>query len=215
MNDLKKIAVVGADGKMGKAICQKFEKEFEVFKVTLSNSLEKLTNKNIDLVIDFSVASQSEVSANFCAKNKIPLILGTTGQTKSQLKKIERCGRQTKIVMSSNFSMGICIIKSLLKNLKDSLKNQKCDITIFEKHHSQKIDSPSGTALLLKNEIEQLFDRKNITLNILSERGGKEIGTHTIDIYFGDELISLSHKAFSRQAFCEGVYFTVKNLLQQ
>lgn len=209
MKNSKTIAVVGAGGKMGTAICNKLKDMFEIVKVEMENSLEDYLNKRIDLVIDFSTARQSVVSANFCAKNNIPLIIGTTGQSEYEMNQIKSASKKTKIIISSNFSLGIFIIKQLISKLKYLLKNQVCDITIIEKHHKNKLDSPSGTALMIKNEIQNALKDEKFSLNILSERGGKEIGTHQIDIYFGDELISLSHKAFSRDAFVDGVFLTV------
>ena len=213
MEKSKVVAVVGADGKMGKEICEKLSGVFEIVKVTEKNPIENLKDQNIDLVIDFSVPNQSVVSANFCKEKQIPLILGTTGHTQEQLEKLKLISKQTKIVMSSNFSVGIFIIKLLLEKLGTLLSNQNCNITIIEKHHKDKLDSPSGTSIMLKKKIEKKFANNKFTLCTLSERGGKEIGTHKIDIYFGNELISLSHKAFSREAFSDGVFITAKSLL--
>ena len=160
MNKNKVVAIVGADGKMGQSICEKLKSEFKIVKIEKDNSLENFFNDKIDLVIDFSVPSQSVATARFCKTKNIPLILGTTGQTKEQLDEIKLMGKHTKIVMSSNFSIGIFIVKQLLERLSVLLKTQHCEITIIEKHHREKLDSPSGTALMIKHEIEKLF-RKN------------------------------------------------------
>lgn len=195
----KKITVVGAGGKMGKLICEKLEGRYIVYKVTAENSVYDFPDTN--LVIDFSVPSQSLISANFCKQNLIPLILGTTGLSEMQNLQIESAAKIVPVYRSANFSLGIKILLELLPQLKQRLGAQQPDIIITEKHHRDKIDSPSGTALEIKNAAENIG--QSVMIN--SVRGGKEIGTHTIDIYFGDELLSISHKAFSRDAFVDGV----------
>ena len=83
-------------------------------------------------------------------------------------------------------------------------------ICVFEKHHKNKVDEPSGTAIELASVV---FENFGVNPQVLSERGGKEVGTHNIDFYFGDELISISHKAFSRDAFASGVLKAVEFLI--
>lgn len=201
----KIIAIVGANGKMGKEICKKLQKKFKIIKIDLNNSLEEAKNSN--LIIDFASANSSVETAKFCSKNKIKLIIGSTGQTDFQIKEIEEASNQTPILISSNFSLGIFIQKKI-SELILSLTNSQ--ISIFEKHHSEKKDIPSGTAILISNHIQSLTGTKP---TILSERGGREIGTHKIDFYFGDELLSVTHQAFSRECFACGVVKAVEFML--
>ena len=208
MRKNKIIAIVGAYGKMGKILCEKIKSNFEIIEITENNSLYDY--KNIDMVIDFSSASQSVRSAIYCKEFKIPLIIGATGQTETQRNEIIEASKFIPIMMSGNYSYGILVIKKLIELIGNYFKTIKSDITIIEKHHSEKKDSPSGTALILSEEIEQKLNIKPV---ILSERGGKEIGEHKIDIYFENELISISHKAFSRECFADGVIKCIDRML--
>lgn len=204
---MKTVLVVGAKGKMGKAICKSFSGEFEVIECDKGDDLE--VGKSADLVIDFATHETSVCLAKFCVKNKIPLIVGSTGQTKRELKKIEEAAKVVPVVLAGNFSVGIFLLKKALdvfENLDDK------DVTVFEKHHSAKKDSPSGTALELEKVLKQKTKKQ---ISVLSERGGQEIGTHEVDIYFGDEVLKFSHQAFSRQAFVNGVKISAKFLLTE
>ncbi len=210
MGELKKIAVVGANGRMGSLICERLEPEYEIIKITEENSLEDFDK--INLVIDFSCASQSVISANYCASKKIPLIIGATGQSASEYAEIVKSSQKIPIMLASNFSVGIFVVKQFIKSLSTFLSDEVLDITIIEKHHREKKDAPSGTAIALKHEIERCIGAK---VNVLSVRGGKEIGVHQIDIYFGDEYLSISHSSFSRNSFVCGVELAVKKMLKQ
>ena len=201
-----KIAVVGANGKMGKLLCEKLSDKFDVLKITRECKLDK---QNICLVVDFASAESSVESAVWCAKHKVPLIVGSTGQTNFQKDEILKASEKTPILIAGNFSVGILLLKKLLKTVDFELVE---DIVIFEKHHKNKKDKPSGTALELENLIRSKTSRH---ADVLVERGGKEIGTHKIDLYFENELISIKHQAFSRECFTDGVLLAVEFMFQQ
>lgn len=201
-----KIAVVGANGKMGKLLCEKLNDKFDVLKITRECKLDK---QNICLVVDFASAESSVESAVWCAKHKVPLIVGSTGQTNFQKDEILKASEKTPILIAGNFSVGILLLKKLLKTVDFELVE---DIVIFEKHHKNKKDKPSGTALELENLIRAKTSRH---ADVLVERGGKEIGTHKIDLYFENELISIKHQAFSRECFADGVLLAVEFMFQQ
>ena len=201
-----KIAVVGANGKMGKFLCEKLNDKFDVLKITRECKLDK---QNVCLVVDFASAESSVESAVWCAKNKVPLIVGSTGQTNFQKDEILKASEKTPILIAGNFSVGILLLKKLLKTVDFELVE---DIVIFEKHHKNKKDEPSGTALELENLIRSKTSRH---ADVLVERGGKEIGTHKIDLYFENELISIKHQAFSRECFADGVLLAVEFMFQQ
>lgn len=204
------IAIVGANGKMGSLLCESLKDKYEVMKVTENNSLKDF--KNIGLVVDFACASSSVESARFCAEKKIPLLIASTGQDDEQLKIIEKCAKDTPIMVSSNLSIGICLVKKLI----DSIINKfSYDITIYEKHHKTKIDKPSGTAKLLKKYICDKCNNKEMRVDILSERGGKEVGTHSINFYLDDELISINHVAYSRTLFVKGAEIAIEFIKKQ
>lgn len=201
------IAVVGAKGKMGSVVCKKLQKNYEIVEIDIDFPINNA--KNADLIIDFASAKSSVLSAKFCAENKIPLIIGSTGQTEKQKKTIEKYSKITPILICKNFSVGVFLQKKISELILNIIEPS---ITIFEKHHAEKKDSPSGTAIELKGFIEERFNGK---VSVLSERGGKEVGTHKIDFYFGDELISVSHSAFSRDSFACGVVLAAEYMLRQ
>lgn len=199
------MAVVGAKGKMGSAVCRRLSGIYGIIEIDRQNSIDDA--KGTDLVIDFASGASSVVSAKFCAENKIPLIVGSTGQSKEELSEIEKCGKTVPILICKNFSVGIFLLKKIIDVVYQFVAPE---VTIFEKHHSEKRDSPSGTALDL---MDCLKTYTNSSVPILSERGGKEIGTHRLDFYFGSELISVSHQAFSREVFADGVAISTEFML--
>lgn len=195
VNIKKKIAVVGGNGKMGSAVCKKLAEKYEVF--VIDRGMTMLNSA--DLVIDFGSAESSVASARWCSENKVPLIIGATGQTCKQKKIITKMATNTPIVISENFAQGLILLK---KALYAVMNENIQDIIVFEKHHRQKKDIPSGTAKNIVKFIENNYSGK---IQVISERGGQEIGTHIVDIYLNNEVISLSHKAFSRDVFAVGV----------
>ena len=202
------IAVVGANGKMGREVTKKLKAAFPHLRVAKILSEGKLQyQKQLRLVIDFATGKSSAGSSEFCAEHAVPLIIGSTGQTIAEMSAIRKASERVPIVKAGNFSIGVECLKGILKLVSHLPAS---DIVILEKHHKQKKDSPSGTALELAAIVEQEFKK---TPAVLSERGGEEIGTHTIDIYFGKEKLTLSHQAFSREAFVNGVVIATKVML--
>lgn len=202
---MKKIVVIGSKGRMGTLICEKLKNEYEIIGIDKGDNYEKL--KCCDLAIDFSTGENSGFVAKLCAENHLPLIIGATGQTDKELIQINDAAKHIPILMAGNFSVGIIKMKEILKSLK-SLEIDK--IIILESHHNGKKDKPSGTAKELSQTIE---NELNIKPEILSIRGGEEIGTHEIKIYFGSEVLTFSHIAFSRQPFVNGLKIAIKRIL--
>ena len=204
----KKILLVGASGKMGTAVCKVLENDYEIIKMGKS---DKWGYFSADLIIDFGSAESSVLSAKMASKMRVPVIVGSTGQSKAQLEQIDKFCEGLPYLVCANFSVGISILKGLISQVL----NLKMDsICIFEKHHSEKKDSPSGTALMLEKFI--LKNLKTETkMQTLALRGGKEIGTHKLSFYFGEEVIELSHAAFSRKAFADGVALAVEFMLKK
>lgn len=195
----KKIAVVGGKGKMGSAVCKALASDYDIFVIQKENKLLK----SFDMVVDFGSSESSVHSAVWCKENGVPLIIGATGQSESDLKQIEEASKFVPIVLAQNFSEGLVLMKKALKSL---ITNETEDVIIFEKHHKEKKDSPSGTAKNLKQFIGEFYAGD---IQMICERGGKEIGTHTVDCYFDNEMVSITHKAFSRDTFADGVKKTV------
>lgn len=196
----KKILIVGSKGKMGLTVCEVLKNDYEIVKAKRN---ENWVDFKADLVIDFGSAESSLLSAGWASKNGVPLIIGSTGQTTKELKEIRRVCSHIPFLICSNFSIGVVLLKNCINQI---LKTDIDDICIFEKHHKNKKDAPSGTAIELQKYINEKFTEK---VQLISERGGEEIGTHKIDFYFGSELIELSHYAFSRKVFAKGVKIVV------
>ena len=201
----KKIILVGAGGKMGSLIHKSLKDDFEIIPI---EKQDNIWNFESDLVIDFGSAQSSEESAKFCFQNKVPLIVGATGQTQKQIDLILKVGEVAPVMKASNFSLGVLFVKNMLAQISKHAD----DICLFEKHHKHKKDSPSGTAIELKTLIENNTSK---SVSVLAQRGGDEVGSHTIDFYFSGEVVSLSHQAFSREAFVQGVKKAVYFLLEQ
>ena len=195
---MKKILVVGHHGKMGSVVFEELKRAGFIV-VGKSRNDDFLPACEIEFIVEFGGAECSVVCADWCMKNGVPLVVGSTGQTKAQMQVIVDASKNVPVVVAGNFSLGILAIKSMIKKLKMLNIENVC---IFEKHHKNKKDSPSGTALELAQVVEQELAIKP---QILSLRGGKEIGSHVISLYFEDECIEIKHRAFSRIAFAKGV----------
>jgi len=200
---MEKIAVVGHKGRMGSLITKELQKDFEVVKIGRENSLSEM--KGASLVIDFASHESSVVSAEYCLKNNIPLIIGSTGQTKEENKRIEEISKQIRLIKKANFSKGINVLKQFIEEV---LKLEPERFEIIEKHHKNKKDAPSGTALELENFIRQKFDGD---IKIKWVREGEEMGEHEVVAYLHDEKLSFKHNVFSRDAFVLGLIEDVKS----
>ena len=170
-----------------------------------------------NIVIDFSVPVASINILNYARQKKIPIVIATTGFSNEQLDYIEDCSKYIPIFKSSNMSLEISIMKLLVSKLANLLTD--CDIEIVETHHKNKIDAPSGTALMLADSINSSLNenmiytynrnnsrhkRKNNEIGIHSIRGGTEVGKHSV-LFLGDnESFELTHTVTSRSIFAKG-----------
>ena len=205
MNKLK-IAIVGAEGKMGSLICQRLNLKYKVIKITKKKKLSK--NNNFALVIDFANAESSVETAKWCASNRVSLIIGSTGQSEEQEHEIEKCSEFTPILKCSNFSIGVQTLFKLLKHLCYDCVNE---ITIFETHGKSKKDAPSGTA---NDIIKILKAQTNKKIQTLSERAGNGCGTHVIKFYANNEVIEIKHTAISRDVFVDGLEKCIEPMIE-
>lgn len=174
-------------------------------------------NVDYDVLLDFSRPSALLDLLSISEKMQKPLILCTTGYTTSDLDLINTKSNVIPIFKSANMSYGINLINILLKKITPLLYDNY-DIELIEKHHNQKVDSPSGTALLLANTISNSIDtktnfvygrngknkRKKEEIAIHAIRGGSIVGDHEIVFAGTGEVIELSHKAISREVFAIG-----------
>lgn len=171
-----------------------------------------------DVVLDFSNPSLLESLLDFCKSKRLPLVLCTTGFSSVQVEDIKSAAKEIPIFFSSNMSMGINLLISLAKSAAKVLGDD-FDIEIIEKHHNQKIDSPSGTAIMiadniskvLQRESQYVYDRHSTRkrrgkneIGIHSVRGGSIVGEHEVIFAGQDEIVSLSHIASSKAIFANG-----------
>lgn len=202
---MEKILVAGYQGRMGSVVFERLKSAgFDVIGKGSSDNFDHIDKAK--LVIEFGGVECSVECAKWCKENKVPLVIGSTGHTAEQISLIKDAAKETIVVMAGNFSLGILCIKQMIKLLKTIGVTETC---IFEKHHKNKKDSPSGTALELANVVKSELE---INPQILSLRGGKELGAHEISFYFEEECIEISHKVFSRTAFANGVVLVANNI---
>ena len=157
------------------------------------NILEGISNeKDIDLIIDFSRPQNSIQVSRFARKENIPILIGTTGFKENELNEINEISKEIPLLIAPNTSMGVALFKKILDRSKEVL-NVTSSIEIHEQHHKEKKDSPSGTAINLKDQLKDIVSNKDI--HIVSSREGDSPGVHTIKLSFEDETIEISHKA--------------------
>lgn len=224
------IILCGANGRMGKFITDAVSKRDDINIVagvdlnTESSAgfpvFEKIGDVNIpaDVVVDFSHPALLDSILEYTKEKRIPAVLATTGYSADATAKIRAAAETSPIFFTFNMSLGVNLLVSLAKKAA-SVLGDAFDVEIVEKHHNQKLDAPSGTAVMLAdainevygNEMSYEFDRHskrekrpNKQIGIHSIRGGNIVGEHDVIFAGHDELITLSHHASSREVFALG-----------
>ena len=222
------VLICGANGRMGKkvydavslsnnlkAICgvdlvENLSTDYPVY-----SSFEKVTEK-VDVVIDFSSPKSLPAILDFCKSKKIPAVLCATGYTEDDVAKVKTASEEIALFRSGNMSLGVNALIDLVK--KAALALGDFDIEIIEKHHNQKVDAPSGTALMLADGVKEVAPEKFYTygrqgivgkrdkneIGIHAVRGGGIVGEHEVIFASGFETITLSHQATDRSVFADG-----------
>lgn len=179
-----------------------------------------------DVIIDFSTASAIDSLLSYCEKTHTPLVLCSTGLSEAQLDRVENLAKESAVLVSANMSLGINVLLKLLKSVTGTLYGNGFDIEIVEKHHNQKLDAPSGTALALadvmKDELDDIsynLDRTKVRkkrerneIGISAVRGGTIVGEHEVIFAGTDEVIEIKHTAYSRAIFAKGAMSAAKFL---
>ena len=180
-----------------------------------------------DAPIDFSTARAVDGLLAYCIEKKLPCVLCTTGLSEEQFAKVKDASAKIAILKSANMSLGINMLLKVLKEAASILSPAGFDIEIVEKHHNQKLDAPSGTALALadsmKEELEDgyeyVYDRSTKRekrgqkeIGISAVRGGTIVGDHDVIFACADEVITFSHRAYSRAVFGKGAIQAAKFL---
>ncbi len=184
-------------------------------------------NTEADVVIDFSIAPAMDSLFNWCEARRLPLVLCTTGLSEEQLAGAKKLSETTAVLRSANMSMGINTLLKLLQTAAGILADAGFDIEIVERHHNQKLDAPSGTALALADTIQEslsnscsyVYDRSQVRqkrgkheIGISAVRGGTIVGEHEIIFAGTDEVIEFKHTAYSKAIFAKGAIQAAKFL---
>lgn len=169
-----------------------------------------------DVIIDFAAAVAVDKLLDYGVRTQTPIVLCTTGLSDEQLAKVKECSAKVAILKSANMSLGINTLMKLLKDAAKVFSPAGYDIEIVEKHHNQKVDAPSGTALALADSIneeqyEYVYDRSQVRkkrdkkeLGISAVRGGTIVGEHEVIFAGIDEVIEFKHTAYSKSVFAKG-----------
>jgi len=217
-----KIALFGY-GKMGKTIEQiALQKGHTiVLKTSGKSSLEKIIEA--DVAIDFSTPKAAASNIKFCLERQIPIVCGTTGWLDNYDEIINFCNKcNGAFIYASNFSIGVNIFFKMNEYLAKLMKPWKeYQVTLEETHHTEKLDTPSGTAITLAEDIIKNSDNKSWNLKkskkknimITSKRVTNVKGTHTINYQSEIDTISIQHEAKSREGFALGALIAAEWLV--
>ncbi len=232
-----KVILCGSGGKMGGYVAEAIKKDptleiaAGIDKVNNAQSFPVFNdfasiNFKADIIIDFSNPALLDGMLEFALKNNLPIVIATTGYNEEQTKKIINAAKHIPIFFTFNMSIGVNLICSLAKKAAAILGND-FDVEIIEKHHNLKIDAPSGTAIMLANAVNEVFDnsmsyeydrhskrekRSANEIGIHSIRGGTIVGEHDVVFAGHDEVITISHSAQSKEVFAVGAVRAAKFL---
>lgn len=180
-----------------------------------------------DVVIDFSSFRATDALLDACVAKQIPLVLCTTGLTPEQLAKVKECSEKVAILRSANMSLGINTLFKLIQDAAKVLAAAGFDMEIVEKHHNLKKDAPSGTAIALADSLNEAMNgayhytydrstrhevRDDKEIGISAVRGGTIVGDHDVIFAGRDEVVTISHTAYSKAVFAKGAVEAAKYL---
>ena len=231
-----KILIHGSTGRMGKILCDLLTAGVSGLELAARVSPEETSDPasciytslaevdcDVDGVIDFSHHTAIGGLLDFCMAKNLPVVVATTGHTPEEKAIIAEAAKKIPVFFSANMSIGVALLAELAK--KAASVFPEANIEIVEKHHNQKLDVPSGTALLLAHRIQEALNdtvllvgrhengkRTAKEIGIHSLRLGNEVGTHEIIIATGAETITLKHEAENRSLFANGALAAAKFL---
>ncbi len=228
-----RILLHGATGRIGQMVIAKAGDEIVAkvspdFPTEQGNEYQTLAavKEEADIVIDFSNHASTKTLLDYCVEKKLPVVVCTTGQSEEEKELIAKASQQIPIFFSANMSIGVATIADLAKRAAAMFPD--ADIEIIERHHNQKLDVPSGTALMIANSIKEVRPeatyvigrheygkRTKEEIGIHSLRYGNEVGTHEIIIATGNETITIKHEAENRGLFADGALKAANFLVQQ
>lgn len=224
------IIIQGIGGRMGHVLCDMIAQredcrviagidlsDGEQNGIPVYDSLEKLNGAG-DVIIDFSSPAAVEKALPYCEIYKLPIVVCTTGLSAELQSRLEQLSHVVPVFKSGNMSMGINLLMELCKRAS-AILGANYDVEIVEQHHHNKLDAPSGTALMLADAINEengsayhyVYERESVRqkrdpkeIGISSVRGGSIVGDHEVLFCGPDEVITLKHTAYSRNIFANG-----------
>ena len=171
------------------------------------HDIEKVCSKSeveFDLIIDFSLPSFSSHALSKAIELELPILIGTTGHDEEFILSIESASKKIPVLYEANFSKGIRLLKRTLHEFVNRNYTEVKLIRIFESHHLNKKDIPSGTALSLRDFLASMFSSDQ-TIEIYAQRANNIFGIHRIEIVLkNEEVLSFLHNAESRDIFAHG-----------
>lgn len=235
-----KILLFGANGRMGNAVTAAANESDGVFAVTSGVDVSdadspfpvyhdiELVSDIPDVIIDFSHHTSLPSIMRYAVKHSVPVVIATTGHTDEEMQTMKDSAESIPIFFSRNMSLGVNLLIALAKKAS-SILGEDFDIEIIEKHHHNKLDAPSGTALMIadaisqtRNDTEYVYDRHSVRkkreskeIGIHAVRGGSIIGEHEVIFAGKDEVITISHSAASRELFATGALKAAEFIIKQ
>lgn len=236
---MTRVIINGCNGKMGQCVTGICAGDEEIEIVAGIDTYDGIANDYpvfpslkectvpADVIIDFSTAKALDLLIEYSVDRQIPVVLCTTGLSEEQLQKVEDAYKKVAILKSANMSLGINTLFELLKKAALVFAPAGFDMEIVEKHHNQKLDAPSGTALALADSMNEALDnvysytydrskerrkRDTYEIGISAVRGGNIVGEHEVIFAGQDEVIEFKHTAYSKAVFAKGAVEAAKFL---
>lgn len=229
----------GCNGKMGQVISEFAAKDENIEIAAGIDLCDKQLNGypvfrtladcdvKADVVIDFCSAKAVDALLDYCESTKTPVVLCTTGLSEEQLARVRKLSESCAVLRSANMSLGINLLLKLVKEAAVKLADAGFDIEIVEKHHNQKLDAPSGTAIAFADSMKEalddgyfyVYDRSSVRkkrdekeIGISAVRGGNIVGEHEVIFAGTDEVVEFKHTAYSKAVFAKGALQAAKYL---
>ncbi len=213
-----KVIVNGAAGRMGAEVLSAIKNGYKGAELAYAADQGTPISEYdgaADVIVDFSHHSATEELCAYAVKKELPLVIATTGHTEEERNIIKKASEVVPVFWSGNMSVGVALLAELAKKAAAAFPD--ADIEIVEKHHNRKEDAPSGTALMIANEICSVRENARIVsgrsglckrtpdeIGIQSVRAGNIVGIHEVLICTDTQSITLKHEAYSRSLFAEG-----------
>ena len=236
---MTKVVMHGCNGHMGRVITDLCKADSEVSIVAGVDKFQGIENEypvfdsisdvdvDFDVIIDFSNAAAVDDLLAYCESNNKPVVLCTTGLSDDMINHVDSASKKVAVLRSANMSLGINTLFDLCKKATQVFADAGYDIEIVEKHHNQKLDAPSGTALALADACNEALDEKyeycygradrrekrpKNEIGISAVRGGNIVGEHEVIFAGLDEVITIKHTAYSKSVFAKGAVEAAKFL---